>query len=613
MDDAQLQDNPLAERLAHVLEGAYALESEVGRGGMGVVFAARDLALKRRVAIKVLPPELAFRQEIKTRFMREAQTAARLSHPHIVPIHAVGDEGGLVYFVMGFVDGESLAARLKRRHALPAEEVRRIMKETADALGMAHSMGVVHRDIKPDNILLEGTRRRVMVTDFGIAKALSEAGPGTLTGTGVAIGTPHYMSPEQAAGEREIDARSDLYSLGVVAYEMTTGELPFQAPTVPGILMKHISEAAPDIKRNRSDVPDDLAAAVMRCLEKDPGARWPTAESLRRALESRSAGPYRPPSPVPRSRRGGPATDGVALERAWARGERHPQRARERRPAARRGHEPDAPARSSREPEIVRTFRAEFARWAGVSGMLMLINVGTDITHPWFLLVAGIWGFGLASRYGKLWQAGYSWRDVLNRPPAPDAVEAKLPAGAKALRGKADVGADEDFGTLAPQISQMRHDQAAVRQIVDRLPASERALLPDVVHTVEGLAQRALDLGRTLSQMEGEVDPDALARLDARVQTLREEGGDDRRVELLDRQRQALQELVQRRQALEVQFESCVLAVQNVRFDLLRLRSAGVSAVLDDLTSATQAARVLSDDVEAAIDAAGEIRKELGR
>jgi tRNA A-37 threonylcarbamoyl transferase component Bud32 len=614
MDDAQLQDNPLAERLAHVLEGAYSLEGEVGRGGMGVVFAARDLALKRRVAIKVLPPELAFRQEIKTRFMREAQTAARLSHPHIVPIHAVGDEGGLVYFVMGFVDGESVGARLKRRHALPCEEVRRIMKETADALGMAHSMGVVHRDIKPDNILLEGTRRRVMVTDFGIAKALSEAGPGTLTGTGVAIGTPHYMSPEQAAGERDIDARSDLYSLGVVAYEMTTGELPFQAPTVPGILMKHISEPAPDIKLRRPDVPDDLAASIMRCLEKDPTARWPTAESLRRALESRSAGPYRPPAPVPRSRRAvAPSTNGVALERAWAHGERHPVRGRERRPAARRGSEADVPKRGIHEPEIVRTFRAEFAKWAGVSGALMLINVGTDITHPWFLLVAGIWGFGLASRYGKLWQAGYSWRDVINRPPAPDAVEARLPQGPKALRGKTDVGADEDFGTLAPQISQMRRDQDAVRQIVARLPASERALLPDVVQTVEGLAQRALDLGRTLSQMEGEVDPDALARLDARVQTLRDEGGDDRRVDLLDRQRAALQELVGRRQALEVQFESCVLAVQNVRFDLLRLRSAGVSAVLDDLTSATQAARVLSDDVEAAIDAAGEIRKELGR
>jgi len=301
MDDAQLQDNPLAERLAQILEGAYVVEGEIGRGGMGVVFAARDLALKRRVAIKVLPPELAFRQEIKIRFMREAQTAARLSHPHIVPIHAVGDEGGLVYFVMGYVDGESLAARLKRRHALPAEEVRRIMKETADALGMAHAMGVIHRDIKPDNILLEGTRRRVMVTDFGIAKALSEAGPGTLTGTGFAIGTPHYMSPEPAAGEREIDARSDLYALGVVAYEMATGELPFQAPTVPGILMKHISEAAPDIKRRQPGLPDDLAVSIMRCLEKDPTSRWPTAESPTCFTTARPGLPFRWPPRADRS------------------------------------------------------------------------------------------------------------------------------------------------------------------------------------------------------------------------------------------------------------------------------------------------------------------------
>ncbi|MGD8728022.1 MAG: serine/threonine-protein kinase, partial [Gemmatimonadales bacterium] len=213
MEDAT--HGQLAGRIADVLAGSYEIEGEIGRGGMGIVFSARDVKLRRRVAIKVLPPELAFREEIRKRFTREAQTAARLSHPHIVPIHAVGEDGGLVYFVMGYVDGESLAARLRRRERLPAEEARRIMKETADALGLAHAMGVIHRDIKPDNILLEGTRRRVMVTDFGIAKALTDASGGTLTGTGVAIGTPAYMSPEQAAGEREIDARSDVYSLGV--------------------------------------------------------------------------------------------------------------------------------------------------------------------------------------------------------------------------------------------------------------------------------------------------------------------------------------------------------------------------------------------------------------
>ena len=290
------QPGSLAARLERALQESYALEGEIGRGGMGVVYSARDLKLKRRVAIKVLPPELAFRDEIRTRFMREAETAARLSHPHIVPIHAVGEADALVYFVMGYVDGESLAARLRRRERLPPDEVRRIMKETADALGMAHAMGVIHRDIKPDNILLEGTRRRVVVTDFGIAKALSESGVG-ITGTGVVIGTPQYMSPEQAAGEREIDSRSDVYSLGVVAYEMLTGDPPFHSATVPGLLMKQITEPAPEVKDLRPECPDDLALTIMRCLEKNPEDRWPTADALRRALESRTSLPYRRTAP----------------------------------------------------------------------------------------------------------------------------------------------------------------------------------------------------------------------------------------------------------------------------------------------------------------------------
>ncbi|HEX2170865.1 MAG TPA: serine/threonine-protein kinase, partial [Dehalococcoidia bacterium] len=287
-------DRPLAARLAEALGDAYTIEGEIGRGGMGVVYRARDERLQRRVAIKVLPPEFAFQQDIRERFTREAQTAARLSHPHIVPIHTVGEDQGLVYFVMGYVDGESVAARIRRRGQLPCEEVRRIMKETADALGAAHAFGVIHRDIKPDNILLEGTRGRVMVTDFGIAKALSTTSGATLTGIGVAIGTPAFMSPEQAAGERHIDGRSDLYSLGVVGYQMLTGTLPFNAPSVAGILMKQITEPAPDLRKVRPDTPEDLALAVSRCLEKDPENRWPTADALRRALESRIVADYEP-------------------------------------------------------------------------------------------------------------------------------------------------------------------------------------------------------------------------------------------------------------------------------------------------------------------------------
>src|SRR5213593_1533696 len=297
-------DNSLVTRLRTALGSSYTIEGEIGRGGLCVVYQARDERVKHQLAIKVLPPELAFREEIRIRFLREAETAARLSHPHIVPIHSVGEgPDGLVYFVMAYVDGESVAAKLKRRGRLPSEEARRIMLETSDALGAAHALGIIHRDVKPDNILLEGSRGRVVVTDFGIAKALSSTtGSATLTATGVAIGTPHYMSPEQAAGDREIDGRSDIYSLGVVSYQMLTGELPFQAPTVPGILMKHITERAPLVTDKCRDCPEDLAACVMRSLEKDPDDRWPTADALRRALEARSA-------TMSRSRRpsGGPA------------------------------------------------------------------------------------------------------------------------------------------------------------------------------------------------------------------------------------------------------------------------------------------------------------------
>jgi serine/threonine-protein kinase len=451
MEDKNL--GVVASRLADALAGSYEIEGEIGRGGMGIVYSARDVKLKRRVAIKVLPPELAFREEIRKRFLREAQTAARLSHPHIVPIHAVGEVEGLVYFVMGYVDGESLAARLRRRERLPAEEARRVMKETADALGLAHAMSVIHRDIKPDNILLEGTRRRVMVTDFGIAKALTDAGGGTLTGTGVAIGTPAYMSPEQAGGEKEIDARSDVYSLGVVAYEMLTGEVPFKAPTVAGMLLKQVTEVPADIHSVRTDCPEELTTTVMRCLDKDPENRWPTADALRRALESRQSAPYQPRSPLSRRpSRSGTGRPAARSQRAedrarpparqkdaewwdWFSEGRAPARRPGARPQRRREAKKQTPEKRDQqgEPGIVRKFRANFASYVSVCGGLLLLNVVTGIDSPWFLFPAIGWGIGLGSQYGKLWSAGYSMRDVLNRPPAPDA----LPGPGGVTKGKA--------------------------------------------------------------------------------------------------------------------------------------------------------------------------------
>src|SRR3989442_1165427 len=362
---------------------------------------------------------------------------------------------------MAYVDGESLAARLKRRGRLPAEEARRVMIETADALGAAHAVGIIHRDVKPDNILLEGSRGRVVVTDFGIAKALSSTtGSATLTATGVAIGTPHYMSPEQAAGDREIDGRSDLYSLGV---------------------------------------------------------------------------------------------------------------------------EPRGPLGEAGEAAIGREARASFVRWASVSGSLLLVDVLTGHPVPsWSLMVAGFMAaFGLVPRYIRLWHAGYSWRDVLYRPSAPDAADVRLGLATGAKPAELPPATSGEFGRQTGAVQQARHDRKAILKILERVPKSEKKLLPDVVHTVDALLHRAEELARMLHTMSADVDQSALARLDGKIAATKQEreGRErERQLGLLARQRQTLTDFVTRRQLIEDQIESCVLAMQNVRFDLLRLRSAGVAA-----------------------------------
>jgi serine/threonine protein kinase len=628
----------LATQLGHTLGSAFTLEGEIGRGGMGVVYRARDERLKRRVAIKVLPPELAFQRDIRARFTREAETAARLSHPHIVPIYTVGEGNSLVYFVMGYVDGESLGGRLKRRGTLPVEEVRRIMKEVADALSAAHALGVIHRDIKPDNILLEGTRGRVMVTDFGIAKAMSSSSGGTLTSAGVAIGTPQYMSPEQAAGEKEIDGRSDLYSLGIVTYQMLTGKLPFNAPTVAGVLMKQITEMPDPVTAVRPDCPEDLALSVERCLEKDPENRWPSADALRRALESRTvtgyrptgltkgtARPARPSSRAPGSRGstgqlgGGPgALPPLAPRRAgsddWrGRLDRHMDRASRR--MDRVNQQTPLPVPDTGEPRIVQRLRADFTRWAAVCGGLFLVDVTTGSGLPsWSLGVAGVWaGFGLFPKYMKLWQAGYTWRDVLNRPPAPDAV---VIPGAKNARAQllAPPRADE-YGRHLGVIMQAHTDRGAILKLLDRMTPAERAMLPEEVPgTVDALYQRATELARALHAMDSSMDLQAVDRIEERMRTLEREPEDEeraRRVNLLTRQRKTLEDLRSRREQLASQLESCILAMQNVRFDLLRLRSSDATAALGDLSTATRQAKALSRDVDNAIEAASEIRAAL--
>jgi Protein kinase domain len=281
--------DPLGLALQNAVGTQYEVGRLLGRGGMGAVFLAREPTLERQVAIKVLAPERTTTAD-RERFRREARTAARLTHPSIVPLHTFGDVDGTMYFVMGFVRGEPLAARMRR--GIDADAARRLLVDLADALDHAHRQGVVHRDVKPENVLIDDDSGRAMLTDFGIAKA---AGPGPgITTAGMLVGTPAYMSPEQAAGKTDLDGRSDIYSLGVMAYAMLAGRLPFASPAVGDLLAQHMTSHPAPLRAIAPGVPDALAAVVMRCLEKDPTLRWPDARSLREALVSTSESAERP-------------------------------------------------------------------------------------------------------------------------------------------------------------------------------------------------------------------------------------------------------------------------------------------------------------------------------
>ena len=260
--------------------GRYSLERELGRGGMGIVYLARDVRLDRLVAIKLLPPALASQAPLRARFMREATTAARLSHPYIVPIHSVDEIGGFVFIVMAYVDGQTLAQRVTARGPLPPDDVTRILREVSWALAYAHAQGVVHRDVKPANILLERGTQRAVVADFGIARLTRTTGE---TAVGELLGTPEFMSPEQASGE-PVDGRSDLYSLGVVGFHALSGSLPFTAPSAQAVLAQHITRPAPSLGSMVPGAPRALVQAIDRCLAKNPDDRFPTGEALADAL-----------------------------------------------------------------------------------------------------------------------------------------------------------------------------------------------------------------------------------------------------------------------------------------------------------------------------------------
>ncbi len=299
--------------LQQLLAGRYSIERELGRGGMGIVLLARDVALDRLVAIKLLPPNLAADPDYRARFLQEARTAAGLSHPNIVPIHLVEEHGELVFFVMSYVEGETLRERVERTGPLTPRFAMKLMQEVAWGLAYAHQRGVIHRDIKPDNIMIEQGSDRALLTDFGIAVRSR----GTSGELGEVVGTARYMSPEQALGET-VDGRSDLYSLGATFFYALTGRAPFTGANLPAVLAQQVSRPAPSIAAVRREVPDRLATIIDECLAKAPEARPQTGDAVARTLGEARGRDFRAPPLVRSFVRNAQVTTMVFLAVAFA-------------------------------------------------------------------------------------------------------------------------------------------------------------------------------------------------------------------------------------------------------------------------------------------------------
>jgi serine/threonine-protein kinase len=633
----------LHDRVVAAIGAHYELETEIGRGGMSVVYRARDLRLNRPVAIKVLPPELAHDPAIRARFTREAQMSAQLSHAHIVPIYDVGEREGIAWFVMALVTGGNLATHLTREPRQPLDEVRRILTEVADALAYAHLRGVIHRDIKPDNILLDRQTGRAMVTDFGIAWA-TEAGA-RLTATGIAVGTPTYMSPEQAVGERELDGRSDIYSVGVLGYQMLTGRVPFEAGNSMALLLKHVTERPRPIDDLRPDAPRALRDTVERALMKAPEDRWPTAAALRDALSSpeslgvswradqREPVKYTSPRPdgsrrVTALRTDTPKPPSFRAEGRRPGGEESPSSRLSSLPNAQVVLEPPHLA------QLTAPQREDLRLWHGRVNLLDRVKAMRGYALLTLGAVAGgIAGFVLGVEEApplvlapivpiymsvKLWKRGKSLREaglrlrrvlllprahwVLRTPPAPNELQLEKLAPRAVL--------ESPEGAV---IRRAVEDRSAILEIFAKLSKPDRALLPDLTATVKSLVERVAHLAQMLHRLDASIDPTLGHELDARIAQVEQESGSvdgERQLALLRRQRATLDELVHQRGALARQLDSAGLTLGNLRLDLIKLRSSGLQSALSDVNTATQEARALSSEIDAVLAAAAEMRSE---
>lgn len=680
------QDRELKAHVEQALSGAYEVDRELGRGGMGIVYRARDRRLKRLVAIKLLPPELSFRRDIRTRFLREAETAAQLSHPNIVPIYSVDEVGNLVFFVMACVEGDNLAKQLEKRGPLPVGEVRRWLCEVADALAYAHGHGVVHRDIKPDNILVDAVNGRALVTDFGIARAAQEGGDASrLTATGMAIGTPTYMSPEQASGDRDIDGRTDLYALGVVAYQVLTGSPPFVGNTTAALMIKHLTEPPEPLERRRADIPVDLAAIVMRLLEKDPDNRFQSAADLAQSLRTGVVPPQAAAAATPTE--GAP----VFTSRGFAGTGR--AAAEPYSPPAEVTHQGNLSFATYGDNErwevpMVRAFRKQFAIYLYVNGAWVLLKLFAGVN---LLTVSTVWTLYISYKYAKLWSEGYDWRDVLRQPhdrlfgdfmqDVGESIQAifdkkkreeikargvherlrgaltirqlprvpgRTPQGESAGRTlasgrvtgsvpssnpmhggaswRASVGtgtppatpSSTELGPYAKAVQQARADRDEVMRLLNTMPPEERVRLGDVGRSASTLVEKMQVISADLARLERELRESAADGINAEIAQLESEAnpfdieGSNRRVRrlaILRRERRAADENARRIDARKSQLSSCSIALENIRLDLVRLRTG--QGTTESVTLVAEQALKIAYEVEIAVAAAREVNEAI--
>ncbi len=663
----------LWEQLSQALAAQYELEQEVGRGGMGIVYRARDRRLKRPVAIKLLPPDLAFRAEIRTRFLREAETAAQLSHPNIVPIYTVGEQGGLVFFVMALVEGETVASALTAHGLFSCDATTRVLREVADALAYAHARGVVHRDIKPDNILLDAETGRAVVTDFGIARAMTGedgpegTGPGAvsrLTATGIAIGTPAYMSPEQSAGERTIDGRSDLYSLGVVGYQMLCGEPPFTAGNTPAMLMKHLTEAPVPIDQRRANVPPELGRAVMMLLAKEPENRFPSAAALAAALEPGSVAAE--DARVRHEAAGGSVVGvpvysstgqrgGVRQASSW--GDMQSGTGGSTSLGEDLVYQPgEDELRRWHTPPVMK-FRRRLAYYVSVNIVILILAI---IGVQNMMGITGLWSVYMAFQYAKLWSDGFDWRDVFRQPRHREILDVASEAidDASALfdpgrrqqlreRARRRIGMGERTPTspitgslsttpyrtrnsgatatpadaTAPAVvRQAEMDRDEIIRIVESLPRSERGKISEVPASANALVDRIRALARSAAATGRDGPGIGAAEIDTEITQLESEANPldrvasekrVRRLAFLKRQRRAVADVDQRQAQASARMEGCAMALQSMRLDVLRLRAGALSH--QHITSVAEQALVLARDVDSAMYVADEMARLTGR